>query len=79
MYGRRVHEAVLASGVRESGAVIHVVDEEYDHGPVVARRAVPIEPGDDVDALEARVRAVEPDFFVSTLQQIVRGELVLPG
>jgi phosphoribosylglycinamide formyltransferase-1 len=78
MYGRRVHEAVLAAGVRESGIVIHLVDEVYDHGPVVARRAVPVEPGDTAETLEARVRAAEPGFFVETLQRLARGDLELP-
>lgn len=78
MYGRRVHEAVLAAGVAESGVAIHVVDEEYDHGPVVAARAVPVRPGDTAEDLEARVRAAEPAFFVETLQKIARGELRLP-
>lgn len=79
MYGRRVHEAVLAAGVAESGIVIHLVDEEYDHGPAVARRAVPVLPGDTVEHLESRVRAEEPRFFVETLQRIARGDLQLPG
>lgn len=78
MYGRRVHEAVLAAGVAESGVVIHLVDEEYDHGAPVARRAVPILTGDTVDDLEARVRETEPGFFVETLQRLSRGELALP-
>ena len=78
MYGRRVHEAVLAAGVAESGVVIHLVDNEYDHGAAVARRAVRIEPGDTAETLEARVRAVEPAFFVETLQKLSRGELSLP-
>lgn len=78
MYGRRVHEAVLAAGVAQSGIVIHVVDEEYDHGPTVAARAVPVRPGDRVEDLEARVRAEEPAFFVDTLKRIVCGDLRLP-
>ena len=78
MYGRRVHEAVLAAGVAESGVVIHLVDEEYDHGAPVARKAVPIIAGDTVEELEARVRAAEPGFFVETLQKLSRGELSLP-
>ena len=77
MYGRRVHEAVIAAGVAESGIVIHVVDEEYDRGPVVARRSVPVEPGDTPESLEARVTALEPAFFVETLQKIADGQLVL--
>jgi phosphoribosylglycinamide formyltransferase-1 len=78
MYGRRVHEAVLASGVTRSGIVIHLVDEDYDHGATVAECAVPIEPGDTPESLEARVRAAEPGFFVETLQRIAQGEIGLP-
>lgn len=68
MYGRRVHEAVLASGRQETAIVIHLVDEEYDHGPEVARRAIAIEAGDTAEALENRVKAAEPAFFVDTLR-----------
>jgi phosphoribosylglycinamide formyltransferase-1 len=78
MYGRRVHEAVLAAGLPESSIVIHLVDEEYDHGPELARRSVPIAPGDTPEMLEARVKAAEPAFFVETLRRIAAGDLVLP-
>ena len=70
MYGRRVHEAVIAAGVAESGIVIHLVDAEYDRGPVIARCSVPVEPGDSAESLEARVTGLEPDFFVETLKRI---------
>ena len=59
MYGRRVHEAVLASGARESGASVHLVDEVYDRGEVLARARVPVLPDDDPDRLAARVLEVE--------------------
>lgn len=59
MYGRRVHEAVLASGVRESGATVHLVDEVYDRGPILAQARVPVLPGDDPDRLAARVLEAE--------------------
>jgi len=78
MYGRRVHEAVIAAGVAESGIVIHLVDAEYDRGPVIARRSVPVEPGDSAESLEARVTGLEPDFFVETLKRIAEGALALP-
>lgn len=78
MYGRRVHEAVIAAGAPASGVAIHVVDEEYDHGPVVAQRAVPVEPGDTAETLEARVTAIEPAFYLETVQRIASGELKLP-
>jgi phosphoribosylglycinamide formyltransferase 1 len=77
MYGRRVHEAVIAAGVAESGVTIHLVDEEYDRGPAIARCAVPVEPTDTPQILEARVTALEPAFFVETLGRIARGEIVL--
>lgn len=78
MYGRRVHEAIIAAGVQQSGVAIHVVDEEYDHGPVIARKVVPVERGDTPETLESRVRAAEPAFFVETLQRIASGEITLP-
>ena len=79
MYGRHVHEAVIAAGERQSGITIHLVDEEYDHGPVVAERAVPVEPGDTPETLARRVQALEPDFFVATLRRIAEGSVMLPG
>ncbi len=59
MYGRRVHEAVLASGATESGASVHLVDEVYDRGTVLGQARVPVLPGDDADTLAARVLEVE--------------------
>lgn len=79
MYGRRVHEAVLAAGVAESGVVIHLVDEEYDRGPVLARRSAPVLPGDTAESLEARIKGLEPAFFVETMQAIAQGRLSLPS
>lgn len=78
MYGRRVHEAVIASGVAESGAVIHLVDGEYDQGPEIARISAPVLPGDTAETLEARITALEPDFYVRTLQEIAEGRRRLP-
>jgi phosphoribosylglycinamide formyltransferase-1 len=78
MYGRRVHEAVHAAGDRVTGASIHLVESDYDTGPVIARREVPLLPGDSVDDIEARVRAAEPGLYVDTLQRIASGELALP-
>jgi phosphoribosylglycinamide formyltransferase-1 len=79
MYGARVHQAVLAAGLAESAIVIHLVDEEYDHGPELARRGVPVSATDTTQSLEARVRALEPAFFLETLQRLAAGDLDLPG
>ena len=59
MYGHHVHEAVLASGARESGATVLLVDEEYDRGAILARARVPVLPGDTPELLAARVLEVE--------------------
>jgi phosphoribosylglycinamide formyltransferase-1 len=59
MYGLRVHEAVLASGARESGATVHLVDEAYDRGAVLGQARVPVLPDDTPDRLAARVLEVE--------------------
>ena len=76
-HGIRVHEAVLAAGERASAITIHLVDEEYDHGPVVARREVAVEPGDTPATLAARIQTLEPEFFVETLRAIADGRLKL--
>ena len=59
MYGHHVHEAVLASGARESGATVHLVDEVYDRGRTLAQARVPVLPGDTAETLAARVLVVE--------------------
>ena len=79
MYGRRVHEAVLAARDRETGVTIHVVDEEYDHGPIVAQVRIPVVKSDTVDTLTARVLEHEHRLLVETLGRIVSGDLVLPS
>ncbi|HWA63022.1 MAG TPA: phosphoribosylglycinamide formyltransferase [Caulobacteraceae bacterium] len=79
MYGRRVHEAVRAAGVAETGATVHLVDDEYDHGPPVASVRVPVGPDDTPEAIEARVMAAEPLLFIDTLRRIAAGEVELPA
>jgi formyltetrahydrofolate-dependent phosphoribosylglycinamide formyltransferase len=59
MYGRRVHEAVLASGARETGATVHLVDEVYDRGAVLSQARVPVLPDDTPDRLASRVLEAE--------------------
>lgn len=59
MYGHHVHEAVIRAGVPESGATVHLVDEEYDRGAILAQARVPVLPGDTPEALAARVLEAE--------------------
>jgi len=78
MFGRHVHEAVLAAGERITGVTIHLVTEEYDQGPVIAQCEVPVHEGDTVETLSARVLTREHEFYVETLQRICDGSITLP-
>ena len=69
MYGRRVHETVLASGDSETGVSIHLVDQGYDTGKVLAQAKIPVAHGESIDSLEQKVRALERHFLCQTLQE----------
>ncbi|MDD9936641.1 MAG: phosphoribosylglycinamide formyltransferase [Myxococcales bacterium] len=79
MYGDRVHAAVLEAGERETGVTVHLVDEIYDHGAVLAQHSVAVHPGDTVESLKERVMTRERAFLVQTLQCVATGELALEG
>jgi len=79
MYGIHVHEAVLAADEKETGVSIHLVDEEYDRGPVIAQTRVPVMPEDTPETLAARVLVQEHVLFSAVLQKIARGEITIPG
>ena len=77
MFGDRVFEAVLAAGESETGASVHLVDAEYDTGPVVRQERVRVLSGDTIESLKARVQACEREAVVKTLASIASGELAL--
>lgn len=72
MFGLRVHRAVLASGAKLSGATVHLVDEEYDTGEIVAQWPVPVLPGDTPESLAARVLRVEHLLYPAALEAVAR-------
>jgi phosphoribosylglycinamide formyltransferase-1 len=78
-YGRRVHEAVLAAGVKLTGATVHFVDEEYDHGPIVLQRSVAVLDDDTPETLAARVQAVERELLPEAVRLFATGRLELAG
>jgi len=78
MYGRKVHEAVRDAGVLETGCTVHVVDNEYDHGAVVAQRRVDVLPEDSVDDIAARVLGAEHSLLVDVIKDICSGLRPLP-
>ena len=72
MYGPRVHEAVLASGAKESGATVHYVDEAFDRGDIIAQEKVRIEPGDTPDTLAGRVLEAEHRLLPRVVLELAR-------
>ena len=78
MYGRHVHKAVLEAGELETGISVHLVDAEYDTGPVVAQCRVPVERGDSVETLSARVHERERLFVVEVLGNMADNTIQLP-
>ena len=68
LMNRRVHEAVLASGVRETGCTIHQVTEEVDAGPIVLQLRCPVLESDTVESLKDRVQGLEQRAFVEVLR-----------
>jgi formyltetrahydrofolate-dependent phosphoribosylglycinamide formyltransferase len=79
MYGHHVHEAVIASGVKLSGCTVHFADNEYDHGPIIIQRAVPVLDDDTPDALAARVFVEECAAYPEAIRLFVEGRLKVDG
>lgn len=63
MYGKRVHQAVIDAGVRQTGCTVHFVDNHYDHGAIIASQTVDVLPGDNAEQLAARVFNAECDLY----------------
>lgn len=78
MHGARVHAAVLAAGERESGATIHVVDEAYDHGAILAQGRVAVPPGASAETLAAAVLAVEHRLLPAAVRAAARAGHPVP-
>jgi phosphoribosylglycinamide formyltransferase-1 len=79
MYGIRVHQAVIESGAKFSGVTVHVVDEKYDHGPIVAQRVVPVLDDDTPESLAGRVLAEEHRIYPYVIQLFAENRVRLEG
>lgn len=75
LYGHHVHEAVLRAGCKLTGCTVHFVDNEYDHGPIIAQKEVPVLQDDTADTLAARVQAAERDIYPKAIQLYAEGRL----
>ena len=69
-YGSKIHAAVIKAGETETGATVHLVDSDYDTGPILAQVRVPVLPDDTAEVLEERVKEAERKVLVSTLGEL---------
>lgn len=79
MYGLNVHKAVIESGVKITGVTVHIVDEEYDHGPIVMQRAVEVRDDDTPETLAERVLKVEHEIYPQAIKLFVEGKIKISG
>lgn len=77
MFGMKVHEAVIASEDEESGASVHLVNEEYGKGRILAQEKVPRHQRDTAQALAERVKSIEHDLCIRALKEIREGKIML--
>jgi len=79
LYGMKVHQAAIDAGVRVSGATVHFVDAQYDHGPIIAQWPVPVYPLDDARTLSARVLTVEHLLYPRVVDALAARRIRLTG
>ena len=75
-YGMKVHEAVIEAGAAESGVTVHLVDEEYDHGEIIAQKKVKVHPRDTAKTLAKRVLKVEHDLYPKVVKAFCKDRVV---
>ncbi len=73
MYGDRVHEAVIASGEKESGITIHYTNEHYDEGSIICQQKCPVLPGDTPEELAQRIHRLEYEYYPKVIEELVEG------
>ena len=76
-YGTRVHEAVINTGKRESGATVHFVDEIYDHGPIILQKKVEVMETDTPESLAARVLKLEHELFPEVVKAFCENKIIM--
>jgi phosphoribosylglycinamide formyltransferase-1 len=77
--GAHAVEQALEHGVRYTGVTVHFVDEEVDHGPIIAQEPVAVLPNDGVESLHARIQTVEHSLLPRVVSAFGRGELAVEG
>lgn len=79
MYGHHVHDAVIACGAKVSGATVHIVDEEYDRGPIVIQKSLEVANDDTPESLAAKVLNIEHEIYPKALKAFVEGRVKIEG
>lgn len=79
MYGMRVHEAVIAQHVPYTGVTVHLVDEEYDNGPVVLQRELAVAPDDTPETLAEKVQRIEHELYPEAIRLFAEGQIRIDG
>lgn len=79
MYGIHVHEAVIAAGEKISGATVHLVDEEYDHGAILMQKTVDVVSHDTPESLAAKVLPIEHELYTLVLRAFAEGRVHING
>jgi phosphoribosylglycinamide formyltransferase-1 len=79
MYGMRVHEAVIAGNAATSGATVHIVDNEYDRGPVIIQRSVSVAPDETPESLAAKVLQIEHELYPEAVKLFAEGRVHING
>ena len=79
MYGIHVHEAVIAARSKRSGATVHIVDEEYDHGPIVLQREVDVAESDTPESLAAKILPIEHRIYPEAIRLFAEGRVKVLG
>jgi phosphoribosylglycinamide formyltransferase-1 len=72
-------EQALERRVKMTGVTVHFVDEEVDHGPIIAQVEVPVLPGDTVESLHSRIQIAEHSLYPVVVEAFVQGRLTVDG
>lgn len=73
MYGKKVHEAVIRSGVKESGITIHFVNEHYDDGEIIFQKSIPVEADETSESLQKKIRELEWKYYPEIIDKLLKG------
>jgi phosphoribosylglycinamide formyltransferase-1 len=79
MYGLKVHQAVIDQGAKSTGCTVHFVDNQYDHGPIILQRSVPVQANDTAESLQARVSEAEREALPEALRLLATDRVSVNG